>query len=94
VKLQNEASEDDKLIFSIVGWHAITLPQRAKELSASRWDMLATLLAIGIDPKRSILFHQDDVCALSPGNSVNSQNITESMSYRVGLDIQLYHPGR
>ncbi|KAJ2914195.1 hypothetical protein MD484_g6205, partial [Candolleomyces efflorescens] len=60
VKLQNEASEDDKLIFSIVGWHAITLPQKAKELSASRWDMLATLLAIGIDPKRSTLFHQDD----------------------------------
>ncbi|RXW20248.1 hypothetical protein EST38_g5596 [Candolleomyces aberdarensis] len=60
VKLQNEASEEDKLIFSIVGWHAITLPQKAKELSASRWDMLATLLAIGIDPKRSIVFHQDD----------------------------------
>ncbi|KAF6758706.1 tryptophanyl-tRNA synthetase [Ephemerocybe angulata] len=60
VKLQNEASAEDQLIFSIVGWHAITLPQKAKELSASRWDMLATLLAIGIDPKRSIVFHQDD----------------------------------
>ncbi|KAJ3531515.1 hypothetical protein NMY22_g8123 [Coprinellus aureogranulatus] len=60
VKLQNDASPDDQLIFSIVGWHAITLPQKAKELSASRWDMLATLLAIGIDPKRSIIFHQDD----------------------------------
>jgi hypothetical protein len=24
-------------------------------------DMLATLLAVGIDPKRAIIFHQDDV---------------------------------
>lgn len=60
VKLQNEANVNDELIFSIVGWHAITLPQKAQELSGSRWDMLATLLAIGIDPKRSTLFHQDD----------------------------------
>ncbi|KAH6919196.1 tryptophanyl-tRNA synthetase [Coprinopsis sp. MPI-PUGE-AT-0042] len=60
VQLQKDAREDDKLIFSIVGWHALTLPQNAKELSASRWDMLATILAVGIDPKRSIIFHQDD----------------------------------
>ncbi|KAJ7041993.1 hypothetical protein C8F04DRAFT_1030925 [Mycena alexandri] len=58
VKLQNE-NPQDKLIFSIVGWHALTLPQNPKELSASRRDMLAALLAIGIDPKRSIVFHQD-----------------------------------
>ena len=24
-------------------------------------DMLATLLAIGIDPKKAVVFHQDDV---------------------------------
>ncbi|EAU82006.2 tryptophanyl-tRNA synthetase [Coprinopsis cinerea okayama7 len=60
VQLQKEATENDKLIFSIVGWHALTLPQKAKELSASRWEMLATILAVGIDPKRSIVFHQDD----------------------------------
>ncbi|KAJ7765744.1 hypothetical protein B0H16DRAFT_1309884 [Mycena metata] len=58
VKLQND-NPQDKLIFSIVGWHALTLPQNPKELSASRRDMLAVLLAIGIDPKRSIVFHQD-----------------------------------
>jgi tryptophanyl-tRNA synthetase len=60
VKLQNE-NPQDKFIFSIVGWHALTLPQNPKELAASRRDMLAVLLAIGIDPKRSILFHQDSV---------------------------------
>ncbi|PFH53576.1 hypothetical protein AMATHDRAFT_137408 [Amanita thiersii Skay4041] len=63
VKLQNTAPPNDHLLFSIVGWHALTLPQNPKELSASRRDMLATLLAVGIDPNRSILFHQDHVPA-------------------------------
>lgn len=45
----------------VVGWHAMTLPQNSKELAASRWDMLATLLAVGLDPKRSVIFHQEDV---------------------------------
>jgi tryptophanyl-tRNA synthetase len=48
-------------LISIVGWHALTLPQNAKELSTSRTDMLATLLAFGINPKRTILFYQEDV---------------------------------
>jgi tryptophanyl-tRNA synthetase len=61
VKLQKTAAPEDELLFSIVGWHALTLPQDPKTLSDSRMDMLATLLAIGIDPKRSILFHQDQV---------------------------------
>ncbi|KAF9650634.1 tryptophanyl-tRNA synthetase [Thelephora ganbajun] len=59
VKLQNEASPEDRLLYSIVGWHALTLPQDPKTLRAARWEMLASLLAIGLDPKRSILFHQD-----------------------------------
>ncbi|KAJ7778819.1 hypothetical protein DFH07DRAFT_911170 [Mycena maculata] len=58
VKIQNE-NPQDKHIFSVVGWHALTLPQNPKELGASRRDMLAVLLAIGIDPKKSIIFHQD-----------------------------------
>ncbi|KAF8638851.1 hypothetical protein AX17_001908 [Amanita inopinata Kibby_2008] len=63
VKLQNSAQPGDELLFSIVGWHALTLPQHPKELSRSRTDMLATLLAIGIDPNRSVVFHQDHVHA-------------------------------
>ncbi|KAJ3569988.1 hypothetical protein NP233_g4696 [Leucocoprinus birnbaumii] len=59
VKLQETSNPHDDLLFMIVGWHALTLPQDPKELAASRWDMLATLLAIGLDPKRSIIFHQD-----------------------------------
>ncbi|THU92997.1 tryptophanyl-tRNA synthetase [Dendrothele bispora CBS 962.96] len=61
VQLQNDAGPEDELLFSIVGWHAMTLPQKPKELMESRMDMLAVLLAIGIDPKKSIVFHQNDV---------------------------------
>lgn len=46
----------------VVGWHAMTLPQNPMQLASSRWDMLATLLAVGLDPKRSVIFHQEDVC--------------------------------
>ncbi|PPQ78363.1 hypothetical protein CVT25_011646 [Psilocybe cyanescens] len=60
VTLQNEAGPQDDIIFSIVGWHALTLPQNPKALSASRADMFATLLAFGIDPHKSVVFHQDD----------------------------------
>lgn len=59
VKLQHEAEAQDDLLYMIVGWHALTLPQNSKQLATSRWDMLATLLAIGLDPKKSIIFHQD-----------------------------------
>lgn len=61
VKLQRNATPEDDLFFSIVGWHALTLPQDPTTLAASRSDLLATLLAIGIDPKRSVVFHQDHV---------------------------------
>ncbi|KAH9890499.1 tryptophanyl-tRNA synthetase, partial [Cubamyces lactineus] len=60
VKLQRDAAPEDQLIYSIVGWHALTLPQDPKALSAARSDMLAVLLAVGLDPKRSIIFHQDE----------------------------------
>ncbi|GJE88082.1 tryptophanyl-tRNA synthetase [Phanerochaete sordida] len=60
VKLQQDASADDTLLFSIVGWHSLTLPQDPKQLSIARRDLLAALLAIGLDPKRSIIFHQDE----------------------------------
>ena len=61
VKMQRDAKPQDQLIFSIVGWHALTLPQNPKSLLEARNDMLAVLLAIGLDPQRSIIFHQDQV---------------------------------
>ena len=61
VKMQKNASPDDQLIFSVVGWHALTLPQDPKKLVEARNEMFATLLAIGLDPEKSIIFHQDHV---------------------------------
>ncbi|KAA1475812.1 tryptophanyl-tRNA synthetase [Dentipellis sp. KUC8613] len=61
VKLQRNAAPEDELLFSVVGWHALTLPQDPKALQQARMDMMALLLAVGIDPKRSTVFHQDHI---------------------------------
>lgn len=62
VDLQNEAeSSKDELFFFIVGLHAITMPQDPKRLLTERRDMLAALLAVGLDPKKCTIFHQDQV---------------------------------
>jgi tryptophanyl-tRNA synthetase len=61
VRLQDAAAPDDKLFFSVVGWHALTLPQDPKALLEARTTMIALILASGVDPRRSIVFHQDEV---------------------------------
>jgi tryptophanyl-tRNA synthetase len=61
VKLQDEASSGTKLLFSIVDLHALTVPQDAKQLRAWRREAFATLLAVGLDPKRSTIFYQSSV---------------------------------
>ena len=58
-------------------------------------DMLATLLAIGIDPRKAVIFHQDDVgSGLFCSSSVFTYTLLffrvgglESMSHRVSMDI-------
>lgn len=65
VKLQDEAEADTSLIFSLVDLHAITIRQEPRKLREQKQQSLATLLAIGLDPKRSIIFHQSDVPAHS-----------------------------
>lgn len=61
VKLQNEASSDTSLIYSVVDLHAITVPQDPQNLRTCKREMLAALLAIGLDPKKSTIFFQSDV---------------------------------
>ncbi|KAF9924431.1 hypothetical protein FBU30_005585 [Linnemannia zychae] len=64
VNLQQQAHLDQEtLIFSIVDLHAITMPQNPKRLREDRFNMAATLLACGIDPKKCILFEQSKVSA-------------------------------
>ncbi|KAF7714119.1 Tryptophan--tRNA ligase, mitochondrial [Penicillium ucsense] len=63
VKLQDEAEPGTKLIFSIVDLHALTVPQEAAQLRRWRKEAFATLLAVGLDPKRSTIFYQSEVPA-------------------------------
>ena len=61
VMLQNNASPDTTLLFSIVDLHAITIKQDPHQLATWRKEMLASLLAVGLDPKRCIIFAQSSV---------------------------------
>lgn len=61
VKLQEEAEADTTLLYSLVDLHAITVKQEAKQLRTWKKEMLATLLAVGLNPERSVIFHQSDV---------------------------------
>ncbi|WP_100487472.1 tryptophan--tRNA ligase [Sporolactobacillus pectinivorans] len=57
VKLQ----EGNECIYCIVDEHAITLPQDPAEIQRNIRNLAALYLAMGIDPKRSILFIQSEV---------------------------------
>ena len=57
VELQN----DHECIYCIVDEHAITVPQDPKKLRKHILDVAALYLAIGIDPKKSIIFVQSQV---------------------------------
>ena len=65
VHLQNTSPASTKLLFSIVDLHAITLPQKPGQLRRWKREGLATLLAVGLDPERSVLFYQSAVQAHS-----------------------------
>ena len=62
-KLQDEAAPDTTLIYSLVDLHAITIRQDPAQLRRWKKQSLAMLLAAGLDPKRSIIFHQSAVPA-------------------------------
>ena len=56
VNLNNEDEND--CIFCVVDLHAITVNQDPEELSNNIRGTVATFLASGIDPKKSIIFNQ------------------------------------
>lgn len=56
-----ELQEDHECIYCIVDMHAITVPQDPKELKEHILDVAALYLAVGVDPKKSIVFVQSDV---------------------------------
>ncbi len=64
VKLQDEAvaAGGECLIF-LADLHAISMPHDPKELHASTLELVATLVACGVDPNKAILFNQAQVPA-------------------------------
>ena len=56
-----ELQEDTECIYCIVDEHAITVPQDPKELKKHILDVAALYLAVGLDPKKSIIFVQSQV---------------------------------
>ena len=58
-----ELQDEYECIYCIVDEHAITVPNDPKELKSHILDVASLYLAIGIDPKKSIIFVQSDVPA-------------------------------
>ena len=56
-----ELQEDHECIYCIVDEHAITVPQDPEELRKHILDVAALYMAIGVDPKKSIIFVQSQV---------------------------------
>lgn len=56
-----ELQKSHDCIYCVVDLHAITLPQKPKELKASIREVTAAFLACGIDPKTHIVFNQSQV---------------------------------
>ena len=67
-----ELQDDHECIYCIVDMHAITVPQDPKELREHILDVAALYLAVGVDPKKSIVFVQSDV----PGHAELSWVLT------------------
>ncbi|MBQ6400681.1 MAG: tryptophan--tRNA ligase [Firmicutes bacterium] len=56
-----ELQKDHECIYCIVDEHAITVPQDPKELQQHILDVAALYMAVGVDPKKSIIFVQSSV---------------------------------
>ncbi len=63
VKLNNEV--ENNCIFCVVDLHAVTVKQDSRELRNNIRETVATFIASGIDPKKSIIFNQSTVPAHS-----------------------------
>jgi tryptophanyl-tRNA synthetase len=61
VELNND--KENECIFCVVDLHAVTIMQSPKELRNNIRETVATFIACGIDPKKSIIFNQSKVSA-------------------------------
>ena len=67
-----ELQDENECIYCIVDLHSITVPQDPKQLRKHILDVAALYMAVGIDPKKSIIFVQSDV----PGHAELSWVLT------------------
>ena len=65
VSLNND--NENECIFCVVDLHAITVKQDSKELRNNIRETVATFIASGINPKKSIIFNQSQVSAHAEG---------------------------
>ena len=63
VKLNNE--DQNECVFCVVDLHAITVAQDPKKLKDNIYETVATFIACGINPEKSIIFNQSKVSAHS-----------------------------
>ena len=56
-----QMQEDYRSLFCVVDLHAITMPQNPADLRRRTYESIALLLALGIDPEKSILYVQSMV---------------------------------
>ena len=70
VDLQNQ--KETECVYCIVDLHAITVRQEPKEIKKNIRETLATFIASGIDPKKSIIFNQSSVSAHAEGSWILS----------------------
>ena len=96
VKLQDEYDA----IYCVVDLHAITVPYDPSELAASRLATAKALLAIGVDPSRSLLYYQSQVPqhaelawllgADTPLGALNRMTQFKEKSEKAGQKLGLY----
>jgi len=65
VDLNND--KENECIFCVVDLHAITIKQDPNELKNNIRETVATFIASGIDPKKSIIFNQSNVSSHAEG---------------------------
>ena len=64
VKMQDEAeAAGGQCLYFLADLHAISMPHNPAELRSATLEMVATLVACGVDPQRTILFNQAQVPA-------------------------------
>lgn len=58
-----DMQKDNKCIFCVVDYHAITVKQNPGELQKKIIEIAKIYLAAGIDPEKSVIFQQSDITA-------------------------------